>query len=193
MISGLSPYKKENIMKIKTHDFFNIGVLTLFGTFFTIPLYSLISAIIITLPANRIIDIYGHEKNGLGMPVRSYRTHSPLRALLWGFLPAAILFTIIYYLKGYYPKFPLPTPYFILAQGLLSGQLHLLLDLPTEGGIFINKKRFALGHFAYNNPLINLAGVLAGFLLIYLAFTGGKDEKIFYSVGHLFNSFRRLI
>ena len=179
-------------MKIKTHNFFNIGVLTLFGTFFTVPLYSFISAILITSPANRIIDKYGHEKNGFGMPVRTYRTHSPVRALFWGFIPALLLFTLVYYIKkGYEPIFP--TPYFILMQGLLSGELHLLLDLPTEGGIFINKKRVALGHFAYNNPLINLTGVLAGFLLIYLAFTGVNYEKDFYSIRYLFNFFGRFI
>jgi hypothetical protein len=179
-------------MKIKTHNFFNIGVLTLFGTFFTIPLYSFISAIIITSPANRIIDTYGHEKNGLGMPVRTYRTHSPLRALFWGFVPALLLFAAVYYIKkGYEPFFP--TPYFILLQGLLSGELHLLLDLPTEGGIFINKKRFALGHFAYNNPLINFAGILVGLFLIYITFRGGSYAKDYHTIKYLFFGFRRFI
>ena len=179
-------------MKLKTHDIFNTGVLTLAGTLFAAPIYSFLSAMLISAPANRIIDLYGHEKNGFGMPVRTYRTHSPVRALFWGFVPALILFTAVYYIKkGYYPIFPMP--YFILIQGLLSGELHLLLDLPTEGGIFINKKRVALEHFAYNNPLINLAGVLAGFILIYLAFTGVNYEKDFYSVRYLFNSFRRFI
>lgn len=179
-------------MKLKTHDIFNTGCLTLAGTLFTVPIYSFLSAMLISVSANNIIDKYGHERNGFGMSVRTYRTHSPVRALFWGFIPALLLFTAVYYIKrGYEPFFP--TPYFILLQGLLSGELHLLLDLPTEGGIFINKKRVALGHFAYNNPLINLTGVLAGFLLIYLAFTGVNYEKDFYSIRYLFNSFRRFI
>ena len=173
-------------MKTETHNFFNIGVLTLAGTLFTHPNYSLISAILITSPANRIIDEYGHEnkeietvrrfgpfriKKKIVIPVRTNKMHSPLRALFWGFIPAAVLFMAVYYLRNYYAF--LPIPYFILIQGLLSGELHLLLDLPTEGGIFINKKRFSMGHFAYNNPLLNFSAVLIGFFLIYVSF-GGK-------------------
>ena len=158
-------------MKTTTHNFFNIGVLTFAGSLLTFPLYSLISAILITSPANRIIDKYGHETNGFGMPVRTYRTHSPVRALFWGFIPALVLFIAVYYLEKTYYLF-IGVPYFILLQGLLSGELHLLLDLPTEGGIFINKKRVALGHFTYNNPLVNLVAAAAGFLLIYFSFYG---------------------
>ena len=176
-------------MKIKTHNIFNIGVLTYAGSFFIIPLYSLISAMLISFPANRIIDKYGHEKNGLGMPVRTYRTHSPLRALFWGFIPAAVLFMAVYYLRNYYAF--LPIPYFILIQGLLSGELHLLLDLPTEGGIFINKKRFSMGHFAYNNPLLNFSAVIVGLILIYVSF-GGNYEKAYFIFKHIIFIFRHI-
>ena len=179
------------IMKTETHDFFNIGVLTLLGTFFATPFYSFISAILITSPANRIIDTYGHERNAFGMPVRTYRTHSPLRALFWGFLPAFVIFTVVYYLKNFYSF--IPEPYFILAQGLLSGELHLLLDLPTEGGIFLNKKRVAFGHFAYNNPLINFAGILAGLFLIYISFMGGSYAQNYYNLKHIIFGFRRFV
>ena len=173
-------------MKTQTHNWFNIGVLTLIGTFFTTPLYSFISAILITSPANRIIDEYGHEnkeietvrrfgpfriKKKIVIPVRTNKIHSPLRALFWGFISALILFIVIDFFRNYYAF--LPIPYFILIQGLLSGELHLLLDLPTEGGIFINKKRFSMGHFAYNNPLLNFSAVLIGLFLIYVSF-GGK-------------------
>ena len=173
-------------MKMKTHNIFNIGVLTYAGSFFIIPLYSLISAMLISFPANGIIDKYGHEnkeietvrrfgpfriKKKIVIPVRTNKMHSPLRALFWGFIPAAVLFMAVYYLRNYFAF--LFIPYFILIQGLLSGELHLLLDLPTEGGIFINKKRFSMGHFAYNNPLLNFSAVLIGFFLIYVSF-GGK-------------------
>lgn len=176
-------------MKIKTHNIFNIGVLTYIGAFFTVPLYSLISAVLISFPANTIIDKYGHEKNGLGIPVRTYRTHSPIRALFWGMMPAIILFIAVYYLKN---RFSLPAPYFILIQGLFSGELHLLLDLPTEGGIFINKKRFALGHFAYNNPLLNFLGIIIGLFLIYISF-GGSYEEVYRVFKHIVVIFKRIV
>lgn len=174
-------------MKTKTHNFFNIGVLTLFGTFFTTPLFSFISAMLISSPANNIIDKYGHEKNEFDIPVRTYRTHSPIRALFWGFIPALVLFIAVYYL------FKIGTPYFILIQGLLSGELHLFLDLPTEDGIFINKKKVALGHFAYNNPLINLAGILVGLFLIYISFRGGSYAQDYHNLKRFIFGFRRLI
>ena len=150
-------------MKIRTHNFFSVGALTLLGSFFTRPAYSLISAVIISYCANMIIDKYGHEKNGLGMSVRSYRTHSPVTALFWGFLPALILFIIIYIVFS-------QKEYFVLFQGLLVGELHLFLDIITEGGIFINRKRVAYAHFRYNNPLLNLFFIAAGIILAFSAF-----------------------
>lgn len=176
-------------MKTRTHNIFTTGVLTLTGALFIAPVYSFISASVISVISNNIIDKYGHETNGLGIPVRTYRTHSPLRALFWGLLPALVLIAVVQYIRNSF-IFPLPDYFYCLAaQGLLSGELHLLLDLPTEGGIFINKKSVALGHFAYNNPLVNLAAAAAGFLLIYLAFTGVNYEKI-YSISNIFNSIR---
>ena len=171
-------------MKTETHNFFNIGVLTLAGTLFTHPNYSLISAILITSPANRIIDNYGHKNKEVEIERRfgPYEMHSPLRALFWGFIPALVLFIAVYYLRNYFAF--LFIPYFILIQGLLSGELHLLLDLPTEGGIFINKKRFSFGHFAYDNPLLNFTGVIIGLLLIYVSF-GGTYEKAYYAFKHI--------
>ena len=180
-------------MKTHTHNIFTTGILALTGALFIAPVYSFISASVISVISNNIIDKYGHETNGFGMRERTYRTHSPLRALFWGLLPALVLIVVVQYLRNSF-IFSVPAYFYcITAQGFLAGELHLLLDLPTEGGIFINKKRVALGHFAYNNPLLNLACVSAGFLLIYLAFTGGNYEKDFYSIGYLFNSFRRFI
>lgn len=191
-------------MKMKTHNIFNIGVLTYAGSFFIIPLYSLISAMLISFPANGIIDKYGHEnkeietvrrfgpfriKKKIVIPVRTNKMHSPLRALFWGFIPAAVLFMAVYYLRNYYAF--LLIPYFILIQGLLSGELHLLLDLPTEGGIFINKKRFSMGHFAYNNPLLNFSAVIVGLILIYVSF-GGNYEKAYYIFKHIIFIFRHI-
>ncbi len=195
-------------MKTETHNFFNIGVLTYVGAFFVIPSYSLISAILITSPANRIIDKYGHEnkeveierrfgafriKKKIVIPVRTNKIHSPLSALFWGFIPASIIFIIIYFLRNYYSftSFPL-IPYFILIQGLLSGELHLLLDLPTEGGIFINKKRFSMGHFAYDNLLLNFSGVIMGLFLIYISF-GGTYEKIYYTFKYIIFVFKHIV
>ena len=192
-------------MMTKTHNIFNIGVLTYIGAFFTVPLYSLISAVLISFPLNTIIDKYGHEnkeieikkkfgpfsfKKKLIKPVRTYLTHSPATAFIIGLIPALVLFFGALYFRSYLAL--LFVPYFILIQGLLAGELHLLLDLPTEGGIFINKKRFALGHFAYNNPLLNSLGVILGLCLIYISF-GGNYEEVYYVFKHIVFIFKHTL
>lgn len=157
-------------MKFKTHDIFGTGVLTLVGAYFTSSVYSLIAAAIIAIASTRIIDGFGHVRNAYGMPVRTARTHCPSRAFIFGFVPAVIFYI---WASNYGWKLGLAGPYwFVFIQGALAGQLHLLLDLPTGEGIFVNKKRMAAAHFAYDDPVINTFFILLGFGFVYETFKG---------------------
>jgi len=166
-------------MKTKTHNLFNIGILTAIGSLFVNPIASLISAGILSMTGNTIIDDFGHKKNNYGIEVRTYKTHSILRATIYGSLPAVALFFIAIYLN-YSDKFiPLDRflhhkPYWILIQGLFVGGLHLLMDVITEGGIFIKKngrfQRYALAHIKYNNVFWNTFFQMTGIAILFLTF-----------------------
>ena len=166
-------------MKAKTHNVFSISVLTAVGSFFINPIASLISAGILAVACNTIIDDFGHRTNKYGIPVRTYRTHSFLRGTIYGLLPAVVMFSVISYLFiiSYLPKNEFLAsrfPYWILLQGLLAGPLHLLLDSPMEGGIFIKQngrfQRYALAHLRYNDMFWNGFFQLAGVVMLILTF-----------------------
>ena len=191
-------------MKTKTHNLFSIGVLTAIGYLFTTPVASFISAGILSIIGNTVIDTLGHKKkkvylpednkNHSGLfsfarknkkkkevviPVRTYKTHSLLRATIWGLLPAIFLTLAMLHLPR--NRFlPGGFQYWILIQGLFVGPLHLLLDMPTEEGIFVKDKgrfkRFALAHIKYDdlfwNTVFQLVG-LAFVILTFYKFTGG--------------------
>jgi hypothetical protein len=158
-------------MLLKTHDIFTAGVLSLTGSLITgNPGFAVFTAFVISLTSNFTIDYFGHENkwiNGIKRPVRTYKTHSFLRCAIYGFMPAAALYAFFFYAgrHGSYP-FIRTGIGFILIQGVLAGPSHLLLDWPTEGGIFVKSKgrwvRNSLAHFKYNNFLVNAAASLAG-------------------------------
>ena len=164
-------------MKIKTHNAFGIGILSVLGMFLTAPLNALISAAILTVLTNQLIDGLGHAKNAQGYPVRTPFTHTIFRSIFWGLAPAILLFLIfnslrhtqVFHITGY--------PYWILIQGALAGPLHMFLDAITEGGIFrkVNGKfkRFALFHIRYDNPMWNMFFQFIGIILIGIFFYWG--------------------
>ena len=187
-------------MKTKTHNLFNIGVLTAIGYLFTTPASSFISAGILSIIGNTLIDSLGHKKkkvylpaydnkNRSGLfnfgrknkqnkevviPVRTYKTHSLLRGTIWGLLPAIVLsFAVPYLPKDKYIILN-GFPYWILIQGIFVGPLHLFLDLPTEEGIFVKKNgrfnRFALAHIKYNDLFWNTVFQLIGIAFVILTF-----------------------
>ena len=167
-------------MKLKTHNLFSAGILTAIGIIFTSPVNAVISASIMSVSGNTIIDSFGHRINGKGIPVRTYKTHSLLRSVIYGFMPALIMFAAA---KELYQSGIRQIPsnlYWILIQGLFVGPLHLCMDVITEGGIFIKKngrfQRFAVAHLAYNNPAWNLFFQIAGVAVIAL---------IFYKTGNI--------
>ncbi len=162
-------------MKLKTHNIFTIGILTAVGSFFTNPVASLISADILSLTANQIIDSLGHKANAQGYLVRTPFTHTIVRSVLWSLIPAVVLFLLL----GSLGKLPVlhlngHQPYWILLQGILAGPLHMCLDMITEGGIFRRKngrfQRFAVAHIKYNNIFWNIFFQLIGIGLVFLIF-----------------------
>ena len=199
-------------MKLKTHNIFTIGILTAIGSFFTNPITSLISASLLSLIANQIIDTFGHKrvyKNkilGLSLKrinrrkrknnndddsylVRTPLTHTLIRSIFWGMIPAVILFLLFgsldklpaLHLNGY-------QPYWILLQGIFAGPLHMCLDMITEDGIFRHKNnkfvRFAVAHIAYDDLFWNVFFQLVGLGFVFL---------IFYSHGLLGGHYGRII
>jgi hypothetical protein len=175
-------------LKLKTHNSFSIAILTICGVFFTTPLISLISAAIISIIGNQIIDTLGHTKNYRGIPVRTYKTHSLLRSILYGSIPAVLLFIVV---KALHISYLPAIPYFILIQGIFLGPTHLAMDIITEGGIFVKKngrfQRYAISHIRYNDMFWNLFYQVIGIALIILVFyqsgyfshTGGFNGRIF--------------
>ena len=162
-------------MKLKTHNIFTIGILTAIGSLFTNPVTSLISASILSLTINQIIDSLGHKINARGYHARTPLTHTIVRSVLWGLIPTVVLFLLF----GSFDKLPElhlngSQPYWILLQGIFAGPLHMCLDMITEGGIFKRKDgrfvRFAVAHIAYDDLFWNVFFQLIGFVFVFLLF-----------------------
>ena len=158
-------------MLLKTHDIFTAGVLSLVGSLFIKnPAFDISVAIVLSLVGNHVIDIYGHETGKDGIPERTYHTHSKLRATIYGFIPAVIVYVFFQHLRHINGN-NLPVPQsltFILIQGLLVGPSHLFLDSLTEGGVFVKRngswQRQSIANFKYDNLFVNLTASLTGIL-----------------------------
>jgi len=113
---------------------------------------------------NESIDVLGHLNKG-GMPARSFWTHSVFTAPIWGI---AVCAATIYFLER---VVGLETPplraVFLYALAVVIAYSHLLLDALTEGGVFLGRRRVALAHFRYNNPVLNGAFAALGVLLVF--------------------------
>jgi len=168
-------------MKLTTHNIFTIGVLTAIGLTLTSPVNSLITACILSVIGNGVIDKFGHKKNGMGMPVRTFATHSFLRGTIWGFLPATFLYIAARF-AWTAQILPYAHPYWILLQGLFVGPLHLAIDIITEGGIFIKKngrfQRFAIAYIPYDSFLWNSFFKIIGLFILFVIF-----NKFFAGLG----------
>jgi len=53
--------------------------------------------------------------------------------------------------------------------GAVLSYSHLLLDSFTEGGIYLGRRRLAIAHLRYNNPVANGAFTALGAILILAA------------------------
>jgi len=155
-------------LKAITHLLFSLGV----GVFLLCridgpptPLY-LVLTVWLAFAINEVIDVLGHLTRG-EVPVRSFWTHSILTAPLWGI---AVAITSVYFLDriiglGMSPFQAL----FVYGLGVVLAYSHLLLDALTEGGVFLSRRRVALAHMRYNNPILNGIFAALGVLLVFAA------------------------
>ena len=153
-------------MKLLTHYIFSTGLLTLIGSLFSDNFNSFISAFIISVISNYIIDRFGHRIRNK-FYTRTKRTHSINNSILIGLIPA---FALIFISDIYYNIIINNEIIAVFYQGFFAGPSHLFLDVFTCNGIFIksgNKfKRFTFLHLKYNNRAINYLFIFLGLLLI---------------------------
>nr|KJR72757.1 MAG: hypothetical protein TU36_00020 [Vulcanisaeta sp. AZ3] len=156
-------------MLLRTHVAFTWGLLSLFALITGNEL-TIAWAILVSGTANSLIDKLGHEERVHGrrtIVARSPRTHTPLKASLWGLL-ASIMISVIAYLTS--PG--LLNTLIVTSMGPIAGLSHLLLDAFTEHGIYVRQgnhwKRWGIAHMRYDNPLGNGLATLTGIMLVVL-------------------------
>ena len=162
-------------MKLKTHYLFSTGLLTLVNTMAIHNVYvSVVLAGLVSVLGNTLIDRLGHEMVWAGseyIPRRTPLTHTVPRSVLWGVISTVPLIALIYYVYPHY--YFVKDSAVLLADGILVGPSHMLLDVFTEKGIYVRKngkwRRFALAHFRYNDPGVNGLASFAGFILLVLS------------------------
>ncbi|MDA4132352.1 MAG: DUF1286 domain-containing protein [Thaumarchaeota archaeon] len=143
------------MLKALTHNFFSIGI----GLYLALrvegrPVLDSILVIWLAVATNAVIDGLGHWTRD-GAPVRSYRTHSVFTAPLWGMTVASTSFYLLDASTG--GTTTLGRLSWGLGLGVVMAYSHLLLDAPTEGGVFFGRRRMAIAHFRYDNGLLNAA------------------------------------
>jgi hypothetical protein len=155
-------------LKAITHFLFSVGV----GVFLLCriegpTLLYLALTVWLAFATNEAIDVLGHFKRG-GMPIRSFWTHSVFTAPLWG---VAVALVTVYFLDRIVDLgMPASQAVLLYALAVVIAYSHLMLDALTEGGIFLGRRRVALAHFRYNNPIINGAFAALGVVLVFAAF-----------------------
>jgi hypothetical protein len=155
-------------LKAITHLLFSAGV----GVFLLCridgpsPLY-LVLTVWLAFATNEVIDVLGHFTRG-GIPVRTFWTHSIFTAPVWG---VVVAIGTVYILNGIIGiGISSSQALFLYGLGVVLAYSHLLLDAITEGGVFLGRRRIALAHLRYNNPILNGAFAALGVLLVFTAF-----------------------
>ena len=153
------------LLKAITHLLFSVGVgvSLLYRVEGPTPLY-LALTVWLAFATNQVIDVLGHFNKG-GMPARSFWTHSVFTAPLWGI---AVALVTVYFLDRIVGLgMPASQAVLLYALGVVIAYSHLLLDALTEGGVFLGRRRVALAHFRYNNPVLNAAFAALGVVLVF--------------------------
>ena len=151
-----------------THVIFTLGLIALLAAWLGLGIVTgLLAAIWLAAVVNYVIDAAGHEVRN-GYRRRTAGTHSITGAAAVG-AAVGLLPTLVILLAapgavdGYYG------PLLLLemgALGALSGLSHLLLDAPTEGGIYYRGRRWALAHWHYDNAAANGLFALLGLVML---------------------------
>jgi Protein of unknown function (DUF1286) len=155
-------------LKALTHDIFSLGVglYLVFHVERSSTLLNLLLVVWLAFVTNEVIDVLGHITRG-GVPVRSFWTHSVFTAPVWGI--AAAMASV--YLADMIAGQTLAASQAMLAAalGAVLAYSHLLLDALTEGGVYLGRRRVALAHLRYNNPILNGAFAELGLILVVAA------------------------
>lgn len=155
-------------MRFLTHNLFSAGLSFYFVSRFGLsPLLELLVVVWLSLAINWVIDIVGHRKAG-GIHVRTFVTHSIFTAPLWGGLVGVA--TIVVPNRVLNIDVGSTVTLLTITTGVMIAYLHLFLDSLTEGGVYLGRRRIAIAHFSYNNPLINLGFMIIGVILLIISF-----------------------
>ncbi len=156
-------------MKARTHDVFSVGAgWYLLSLLSALSLDAMLVTIWLSLSVNFVIDAAGHSTGFSGRPSRTRLTHSVFTAPLWG---GALGFGSAYLGAGL--GFSSSDSYSMALWSLAGAVIalgHLLLDGLTQAGVYYWKRRMAIAHFSYDNPLLNAGFTVAGVVLALLAF-----------------------
>ena len=151
-----------------THVVFTLGLIALVAAWLGLGVaVGLLAAVWLAAVVNYIIDAAGHEVRN-GYRRRTATTHSLTGATAVG-AAVGLLPTLVILLAapgavdGYYGPLLLLE---VTALGAVAGLSHLLLDAPTEGGIYYRGRRWALAHWRYNNPAANGLFALLGLVML---------------------------
>jgi hypothetical protein len=93
---------------------------------------------------NRIIDFgFGHKivitEKGEELPVRSWRAHGIITALLWGAFMGIIATALVWFTASHLdPMFVLPERYLVFSSmlGIIVAYSHLFADVFTQAGVY---------------------------------------------------------
>lgn len=173
-------------MKLITHYTFSIGLIVLIASMVLYPgvrkLDSFVTVVWLGYLVNLIVDRAGHRRQLTKygeIPVRTSLTHSVTTAPVWGFLIGAPSGAGVYVATMYVHAFTfslseLSIPV-LIGFGIWSGIMgvivaysHLFADSLTMAGIFVNGHRWALAHFKYDNPGLNIGFIGLGVLMFYI-------------------------
>ncbi|MBI3022137.1 MAG: DUF1286 domain-containing protein [Thaumarchaeota archaeon] len=155
-------------MKSLTHNLFSAGLGLYLVSRSGLPLLlELLLVAWLSLAINWVIDILGHKKSG-GIPIRTFVTHSIFTAPLWGGLVGLATILVPQNVLSIHVSSTLTL--LAITTSMMIACLHLLLDSLTEGGVYLGRRRIAIAHFSYNNPVLNLGFMIIGATLLIVSF-----------------------
>jgi hypothetical protein len=165
-------------LKFVTHVIVGVGVAAFVATYTGCSIGCVAVSIAAGATAQGLVDQFGHESVGV-IPRRIAVTHSPdgatiLSLLLW------VGTAIVFYQVGV-----LASLADVLVMGLavwLATMSHLVLDLVTEGGIYVSlrsDRRVKLFGFPYNNVMANRMAQFIGMALLVAAMAKVASVPLF--------------
>jgi hypothetical protein len=165
-------------LKFVTHVIVGAGVAAFVAAYMGCSIGCVAVSIAAGAAAQGLVDQFGHESVGV-IPRRIAVTHSPdgatiLSLLLW------VGTAIVFYQVGV-----LTSLADVLVMGLavwLAVMSHLILDLVTEGGIYVSlrsNRRVKLFGFPYNNVMANRMAQFIGMALLMAAMAKVASMPLF--------------